>query len=160
MNSKEFITGKLYKAIAGCCAMHKQGRRALEKPWYSPDLRAIVATDTHVLVAIDLESTETAPCVFHGDTARVLAKDEIGFDTPLDREPVASNGIRECLESLNARGADLYNPDLLEKVFKVAKAANWTVCFSCKPDEILRGYFYSIKDRDYRGRWTIYPMRR
>ena len=158
--NKETISGKVYKALAGCCAKPKQGRRALEKPWYSPDLHASVATDTHVLVAIDLESTETAPCVFHGDASRVLAKDDIGFDTPLDREPIASSSVRECLETLNARGADMYNPDLLEKVFKVAKAAGWAVCFAGKPDEIARGYFYSLTERYYKGRWAVYPMRR
>lgn len=160
MRSKDTITGKLYKALAGCCSKPKQGRRALEKPYYSPDLCAIVATDTYVLVAVDLESTETAPSVFHGDTSRVLAKDEIGFDTPLEREPIAANSVRECLESLNARGAGLYNPVLLEKVFKVAKAAGWAVCFAGKPEEIARGYFYSPSARDYVGRWAVYPMRR
>lgn len=158
--AKDTISGKLYKALAGCCVTPKQGRRVLEKPWYSPDLRAIVATNTYELVAIDLESTETAPCVFNGDTSRVLAKDEIGFDTPIDREPIAPNSVRECLESLNARGSDLYNPELLEKIFKVAKSAGWFVCFSGKPEEILRGYFYSPSERDYKGRWTVYPARR
>lgn len=160
MNGKECITGKLYKAIAGCCAKPRQGCRMLEKPWYSPDLRAIVATDTYVLVAIDLETSESAPCVYHGETCRVLAKDAIGFDAPLEREPIAASRVRECLESLSARGADLYNPELLEKVFKVAKSAGWAVCFAGKPDEIARGYFYCLSDRDYKGQWTVYPMRR
>ena len=139
---KEFMPGKLYKALCTACAKPKDNRPAIEKPWYSPTLKAVIATNAYMIIALDYDADgETSPCVYHGDTARVLARDVIGFDTPLEREPVSSDSVSSCFEGLDNHGAVNYDAAILEPIIKLAKAGNYLVNFALSPNEVLRGYF-------------------
>lgn len=137
------MNGKLYKALCSACTKPKDRRPALEKPWYSPAINAVVATNTYMIIALDYDAGgESAPCVYHGDTAHVLAKDEVGFDAPIEREPIAACNVTSCLSGIDNRGRECYDPQYLEPVVKVAKAGGYKVKFEFEEGKVMRGYYY------------------
>lgn len=158
MCSEEFITGKLYKALCGCSFKVKgtATHRGIERPWYSAVRHAIIATDTYMAVELDFKTTEGHPCTFDGDDARVLAKDRIAFDAPMEREPIEPSAWRGLIdEPQHARG-NCYDPILIGRVLKVAKAGAWDMILDSAPDEIMRGRFMS-SNREEVGRFLVMP---
>ena len=154
---KEFMPGKLYKALCSACTKPKQNRPTLEKPWYSPKRHAVVATNTYMLVELDYETTEQTPCVYGGDYAHVLAKDVIAFDTPLDCEPVNCSGFASLLDEPTEAQGNMYDCAYLEPLIKIAKAGGWFIIFDNKPGEIIRGRFWSEIEGFEVGRFVVMP---
>lgn len=154
---KEFMPGKLYKALCSACTKPKQNRPRFEKPWYSPKRHAVVATNTYVLVELDYETTEQAPCVCGGDPTRVLAKDLIAFDLPLEREPVNASGFASLLDEPTEASGNIYDCAYLETLVKIAKAGGWFIIFDNKPGEIIRGRFFSEEEDFEVGRFVVMP---
>lgn len=160
MCSEEFITGKLYKALCGCSLKVKgtSTHRALEKPWYSPSRYSVIATDTYMCVEIDFKTSEAHPCTFGGDVARVLAKDRIAFDEPMEFEPISPESLRGLIDKPTHARGNSYDPVLVEKLVKVARAGYWGIVFDNAPDEVMRGRLVNSK-REEEGRFLIMPKR-
>lgn len=155
---EEFIPGRVYKALCGCSLKVKDTptHSGLDRPWYCAARRAIVATDKYLAVELDFITTEAHACTFGGDDNRVLAKDLIAFDVPMDREPIRAEKWRDIIDKpMQARG-NSYDPKLLDKVLKVAKAAGGDVIIDSAPDEVLRGRFIA-PDHEEVGRFLVTP---
>lgn len=155
---EEYITGKVYKAICACSLKVKgtSTHKGLERPWYSPARHAIIATDTYMAIELDFNTTESHPCIFHGDYDRVLAKDRVAFDTPLEFEPITPSNWRRIIDEPTQARGNSYDPKLLDKVLKVAKAGGWDLIIDSAPDEIVRGRFMASNHEEV-GRFIIMP---
>lgn len=155
---EEYITGKVYKALCACALKVKgtSTHKGLERPWYSPSRHAIIATDTYMAIEVDFKTTECHPCTFGGDDDRVLAKDRVAFDSPMEREPITPGNWRHLIdEPLQARG-NSYDPKLLDKLLKVAKAGCWDLIIDSAPDEVMRGRFIASNHEEV-GRFILMP---
>lgn len=155
---EEYITGKVYKALCACSLKVKgtSTHKGLERPWYSPSRYAIIATDTYMAIEVDFKTTEGHPCTFGGDDDRVLAKDQVAFDSAMEFEPITPSSWRHLIdESSQARG-NSYDPKPFDKVIKVAKAGGWDVIIDSAPDEIMRGRFIASNHEEV-GRFIVMP---
>lgn len=155
---EEFIPGKVYKALCACSLKVKgtSTHKGLERPWYSSARHAIIATDAYMAIEVDFKTTEGHPCTFGGDDDRVLAKDRVAFDSPMEFEPITPGNLRHIIgEYWQARG-NSYDPKLLDKVLKVAKAGGWDVIIDSAPDEVMRGRFIASSHEEV-GRFLVMP---
>lgn len=155
---EEYITGKVYKALRACSLKVKGTRthKGLERPWYSPSRHAIIATDTYMAIEVDFKTTECNPCTFGGDDDRVLAKDRVAFDSPMEREPITPSNWRHIIDEPTQALGNSYDPKLLDKVLKVAKAGGWDVIIDSAPDEVMRGRFIASNHEEV-GRFIGMP---
>lgn len=155
---EEYITGKVYKALCACSLKVKgtSTHKGLERPWYSPARHAIIATDTYMAIEVDFKTTEGHPCTFGGDDARVLAKDRAAFDSPMEREPITPGNWRNIIDEPTQARGNAYDPELLDKVLKVAKAGGWHVIIDSAPDEVMRGRFIA-SNHEEAGRFIVMP---
>ncbi len=154
----EFMSGKVYKALCSCSLKVKgtSTHKALERPYYSPGRHTVIASDTYMAVELDFKTTECHPCTYGGDDARVLAKDRIAFDCPMDREPVSPESWRGLLDKPTPARGNSYDSALFERVVKVAKAGGWNVVIDSAPDEIMRGRLVDTRLIEI-GRFLIMP---
>lgn len=155
---EEFIPGKVYKALCACSLKVKGTgtRKGLERPWYSPARHAIIATDTYMAIEVDFKTTERHPCAFGGDDDRVLAKDRVAFYSPMEREPVTPGNWRHLIDGPSQARGNSYDPKLLEKLLKVAKAGGWDAVVDSAPDEIMRGRLIASNHEEV-GRFIAMP---
>lgn len=156
---EEFIPGKVYKALCACSLKVKKGtstHKGLERPWYSPARHAIIATDTYMAIEVDFKTTECHPCTFGGDDDRVLAKDRVAFYLPMEFEPVNPSNWRNLIDKPTQARGNSYDPKLLDKVLKVAKAGGWDLIIDSAPDEVMRGRFMSSNHEEL-GRFILMP---
>lgn len=155
---EEYITGRVYKALCGCSLKVKgtSTHKGLERPWYSAARHAIIATDTHMAIEIDFKTTEAHPCTFGGDDDRVLAKDRVAFDSPMEFEPITPSKWRHIIDEPSKARGNSYDPKLLDKVLKVAKAGGWDVIIDSAPDEVMRGCFIASNHEEV-GRFIVMP---
>lgn len=155
---EEYLTGKVYKALCACSLKVKgtSTHKGLERPWYSPARHAIIATDTYMAIEVDFKSTESHPCTFGGDDDRVLAKDRVAFVLPMEREPTTPSNWRHLIDEPSQARGNSYDPKLLEKVLKVAKAGGWGLIIDSAPDEIMRGRFMASSHEEV-GRFIVMP---
>lgn len=158
MRIEEFITGKVYKSLCACSLKVKgtSTRKGLERPWYSPARHAIIAADSYMAIEVDFKTTEAHPCTFGGDDARVLAKDRVAFDLPMEREPITPENWRNLIDEPTQARGNSYDPKLLDKLLKVAKAGGWDVIIDSAPDEIMRGRFIASNHEEV-GRFIAMP---
>ena len=155
---EEFIPGKVYKALSNCALKVKgtSTHKGLERPWYSPVRHTVVATDTYMAVEVDFKTTEAHPCTFGGDDDRVLAKDRVAFDSPMESEPITPSNWRHIIDEPSQAHGNSYDPKLLDKVLKVAKAGGWDVIIDSAPDEVMRGRFIASNHEEV-GRFIVMP---
>ena len=155
---EEYITGKVYKALCACSLKVKgtSTHKGLHRPWYSPARHSIIATDTYMAIEVDFKTTEAHPCTFGGDDDRVLAKDRVAFDSPMEREPITPSNWRHIIDEPSKARGNSYDPKLLDKVLKVAKAGGWDLIINSAPDEIMRGRFISSNHEEI-GRLIVMP---
>lgn len=156
---EEYITGKVYKALCACSFKVKKGtstHKGLERPWYSPARHAIIATDTYMAIELDFKTTESHPCIFGGDDDRVLAKDRVAFYLPMELEPIAPSNWRRLIDEPSQARGNSYDPNLLEKVLKVAKSGGWDVIIDSAPGEIVRGRLIASNHEEV-GRFIVMP---
>lgn len=155
---EESITGKVYKALFACSLKVKgtSTHKGLERPWYSPSRHAIIATDTYMAIEVDFKTTEAHPCTFGGDVDRVLAKDRVAFDSAMDFEPITPSNWHHLIDEPSKARGNSYDPKLLDKVLKVAKAGGWDVVIDSLPDEIMRGRFIASNHEEV-GRFLVMP---
>lgn len=156
---EEYVTGKVYKALCACSLKVKgtSPHKGLERPWYSPARHAVIVTDTYMAVEVDFKTTEAHPCTFGGDDGRVLAKDTIAFDSPMEIEPITPSKWRHIIDEPTKARGNSYDPKLLEKVLKVAKAGGWDVTIGSQPDEVMRGRFLASNHEEV-GRFLVMPI--
>ena len=154
---EEFMPGKVYKALCACSLKAKgtTTHKGLERPWYSPDRHAVIATDTHMAIEVDFKTTEAHPCTFGGDDDRVLSKDLIDFYAP-NFEPVNPSNWRRIIDAPSQARGNSYDTKLLEKVIKVAKAGGWDVIIDSSPSEVMRGRFVASNHEEV-GRFVVMP---
>lgn len=131
--------------------------KGLERPWYSPSRHAIIATDTYMAIELDFKTTEAHPCTFGGDDDHVLAKDRVAFDSPMEREPITPSNWRHLIDKPTQARGNSYDPKLLDKVLKVAKAGGWDVVIDSSPYEIMRGRFIASNHEEV-GRFLVMPV--
>ena len=155
---EEYITGKVYKALCGCSLKVKgtSTHKGIERPWYSPARHAIIATDTYMVIELDFKTTEGHPCTFGGDDDRVMAKDRVAFDFPVDFEPITPSEWRYIIDEPSQARGNSYDPKLIDKVLKVAKSGGWDFIIDSAPDEIMRGRFIASNHEEV-GRFTVMP---
>lgn len=155
---EEFIPGKVYKALRACSLKVKgtSTHNRFERPWYSPARHAIIATDTYMAIEVDFKTTEGHPCTFGGDDGRVLAKDRVSFDLPMESEPITPSNWRHLIDEPSKALGNRYDPKLLDKVLKVAKAGGWDIIIDSAPDEIMRGRFI-VSNHEEVGRFLVMP---
>lgn len=155
---EEYITGKVYKALCACSLKVKgtSTHKDLERPWYSPARHAVIATDTYMAIEIDFKTTEDHPCTFGGDDDRVLAKDRVAFDSPMEREPITPSNWHHFIDEPSQARGNSYDPKLLDKVLKVAKAGGWDVIIDSAQDEVMRGRFMASNHEEV-GRFIVMP---
>lgn len=155
---EEYITGKVYKALCACSLKVKgtSTHKGLECPWYSPARHAIISTDAYLAVEVDFKTTEAHPCTFGGDDDRVLAKDRVAFDSPMELEPIIPGNWRHLIDEPTKARGNSYDPKLLDKVLKVAKAGGWDVIIDSAPDEVMRGRFIASNHVEA-GRFIVMP---
>lgn len=155
---EEFIDGKVYKALCGCSLKVKgtSTHKGLERPWYSSARHAIIATDTYMAIEVDFKTTEAHPCTFGGDDDRVLAKDRVSFDSPMDREPINPSNWRHLIDEPSKARGNSYDSKLLDKVLKLSKAGGWDLIIDSAPDEVMRGRFIASNHEDV-GRFIVMP---
>lgn len=155
---EEYITGKVYKALCSCSFKVKgtSTYKGFGRPWYSPARHSIIATDKYMAIEVDFKTTEAHPCTFGGDDDRVLAKDRVAFDLPIDREPINPIKWRHLIDEPSQARGNSYDPKLLDKLLKVAKAGGWYVITDSQPDEIMRGRFIA-SNREEVGRFIVMP---
>lgn len=158
---EEFIPGKVYKALCACSLKKVKGtstHKGLERPWYSPARHAIIATDNYMAIEVDFKTTEAHPCTFGGDDDRVLAKDRVAFDSPMEFELITPSNWRHFIDEPSQARGNSYDPKLLDKVLKVAKAGGWYVIIDSAPDEIMRGRFIASNHEEV-GRFIVMPKK-
>lgn len=155
---EEYITGRVYKALCACSLKVKgtSTHKGLERPWYSPARHAVIATDTYMAIEVDFKTTECHPCAFGGDDDRVLAKDRVAFDSPMEFEPITPSNWRHLIDEPSKARGNSYDPKLLDKLLKVAKAGGWDVIIDRAPDEIMRGRFIASNHEEV-GRFIVMP---
>lgn len=155
---EEYITGKVYKSLCACSLKVKgtSTHKGLERPWYSPARHAIIATDTYLAIEVDFKTTEAHPCTFGGDDDRVLAKDRVAFDLPMEFEPITPSNWRNLIDKPTQARGNSYDPKLLDNVLKVAKAGGWDLIIDSAPDEIMRGRFIA-SNHEEAGRFIVMP---
>lgn len=156
---EEYITGKVYKALCACSLKVKgtSTHKGLGRPWYSPARHAVIATDTYMAIEVDFKTTEAHPCTFGGDDDRVLPKDRVAFDSPMDFEPITPSNWRHLIDEPSQARGNSYDSKLLEKVLKVAKAGGWDVIIGSAPDEVMRGRFIASNHEEV-GRFIVMPI--
>lgn len=155
---EEYITGKVYKALCACSLKEKGTSmyKGLERPWYSPARRAIIATDTHMVIEVDFKTTEAHPCNFGGDDDRVLAKDRVAFVLPIEQEPITPGNWRHIIDEPSQARGNSYDPKQLDKVIKVAKSGGWDLIIDSAPNEVMRGRFIASNHEEV-GRFIVMP---
>lgn len=155
---EEYIDGKVYKALCACSLKVKGTgtRKGLERPWYSPARHAVIATDIYMAIEVDFKTTECHACAFGGDDDRVLAKDRVAFDLPMEFEPVNPSNWRNLIDKPNQARGNSYDPKLLDKVLKVGKSGGWDLIIDSAPDEIVRGRFMDSNHEEV-GRFIVMP---
>lgn len=155
---EEFIPGKVYKALCACSLKVKgtSTHNGLERPWYSPARHAVIATDTYMAIEVDFKTTEGHPCTFGGDDDRVLAKDRVAFDSPMEFEPITPGKWRPLIDEPTQARGNSYDTKLLDKVLKVAKAGGWDVIIDSASDEVMRGRFIASNHEEV-GRFLVMP---
>lgn len=156
---EEFISGRVYKALCACSLKVKgtTTHKGLERPWYSPARHAVITTDTYMAIEVDFNTTEGHACTFGGDDDRVLAKDRVAFDSPMDFEPITPSNWRHLIDEPSQARGNSYGTKLLEKVLKVAKAGGWDVVVDSAPDEVMRGRFVASNHEEV-GRFLVMPI--
>lgn len=155
---EEYITGKVYKALCACSLKAKgtSTHKGPERPWYSPARHAIIATDTYMAIEVDFKTSEAHPCAFGGDDNRVLAKDRVSFVLPMEFEPITPSNWRNIIDAPTQARGNSYDPKLLDKLLKVAKAGGWDVIIDSAPDEVMRGRFIASNHEEV-GRFIVMP---
>ena len=155
---EEYITGKVYKALCACSLKVKgtSTHKGIERPWYSPARHAIIATDSYMAIEVDFKTTECHPCTFGGYDDRVFAKDRIAFDASMEREPITPSNWHHLIDKPSQAHGNSYDPKLLDKVLKVAKAGGWDVIIDSAPDEVMRGRFIASNHEEV-GRFIVMP---
>lgn len=75
----------------------------------------------------------------------------------MEFEPITPSNWRHLIDEPSKARGNSYDPKLLEKVIKVAKAGGWYVIVDSAPDEIMRGRFIASNHEEV-GRFMVMPM--